>query len=447
MKSNRIFKSNPQQEWDYGVKKVSQTTVAFEKQKPKPPVRQTRQNIAGYSTLQQPQSKSPVQFLPNNHLEMQTNGEWTFQPFEVVVKRNSLGLGLSIMGGPDEHLPFSKLIRIKKVFPLQPAWETGKLNTGDIILSAGGVPLSALTTRQAIDVLRSSHSGPVTRLVVCKPPNDNHPRQVFDELFQVTSNIESNAPEKQVSTSELSDRPKIVHRSFSTCISTSINKNSMIQCGTPSKGPLSISLFPSNQSTTIFCNASPPKPKRNTAEKHKTKTNIQNCGSRTKLEDSPFDEQVVDPEETRSNSPMDYDESSNGHEHNLTLDDSVQSFTQSNGMNGPVYVDNSPERENSNNGASDNTTDNINSKPTHNKFNLSEENNSSYCKSENGEVSIEHLIAKVTPTLGTLDLLKEIPVQVPNNQGNVGLNAQKYGEFSVCIKKVSNADIMLEMLN
>lgn len=438
MKSNQIFKSNPYQEWNYGVNKVSKTTVAFEKQKPKPPVRQTRQNIAPYSTLQQPQSKTSVQFVPKNHLKMQTNDEWTFQPFEVVVKRNSLGLGLSIMGGPGEHFPFSKLIRIKMVFPLQPAWETGNLNTGDIILSAGGVPLSALTIRQAIDVLRSSHSGPVTRLLVCKPPHDNHPRQVFDELFQVTSNTENKDSEKQIATSEFSDRPKIVHRSFSTCISTSNNKNSMVQCGTPSKGPLSISLFPSNQSTTIFCNASPTKPKRNTAEKFKTKTSIQNSGSKVNLEVSPFE----DPKETRTNSPMDYEESSNGPELNLTLDDSVQSFTQCNGMNGPVYVDNSPEREHSNNDTSDNTTNNINSKQICNTFNVPEENNLSYNKSENGEslsTSVENLITKVTPTLGTLDLLKEIPAQVPNNPSNVGLNVQQYGEFSVCIKKVSNA--------
>ena len=33
----------------------------------------------------------------------------------------------SITGGPDAASPWTNLIRIKKVFPLQPAWETGKL--------------------------------------------------------------------------------------------------------------------------------------------------------------------------------------------------------------------------------------------------------------------------------------------------------------------------------
>ena len=391
-------------------------------------------------TLQQPHSRSSTQFVPNNHLEMQANGEWTFLPFEVVVNRNSLGLGLSIMGGPDDYFPFSKLIRIKKVFPLQPAWETGKLNTGDIILSAGGVPLSALTLRQAIDVLRSSHSGPVTRLVVCKPPPDNHPRQVFDELFQVSSNDDVKTSQKQISTSGFSDRSKIVHRSFSTCISTT-TENSMIQCGTPTKGPLSIAIFPNNQSTTIFCNSSPAKPKRNTPEKVKTKTSIQHCGDNHELMTSPFAANTIDPVKTRSDSPMDYEDSNNCPEVNLTLDDSVQSFTQCNGMNGPVYVDNSPERDDGNNNDNSDSIsyDNI-CKQDQNSFSGTNGNNQKCSTSGNCEnvekSSIEDLINKVTPTLGTLDLLKGIPATTSPKNGV--MNGHKYGEFSVSLTKVSN---------
>ena len=47
--------------------------------------------------------------------------------FEVEIKRNSLGLGFSIDGGPDAAAPWTNLVRVKKIFPLQPAWETGKL--------------------------------------------------------------------------------------------------------------------------------------------------------------------------------------------------------------------------------------------------------------------------------------------------------------------------------
>ena len=47
--------------------------------------------------------------------------------FEVEIKRNSLGLGFSIDGGPEASAPWTNLVRVKKIFPLQPAWETGKL--------------------------------------------------------------------------------------------------------------------------------------------------------------------------------------------------------------------------------------------------------------------------------------------------------------------------------
>ena len=76
------------------------------------------------------------------------------QLFEVTLRRNSLGLGLSITGGPDAPYPFTNLIRVKKIFPLQPAWETGQILEGDILLSAGGKSLTGMTLRQALDVLR-----------------------------------------------------------------------------------------------------------------------------------------------------------------------------------------------------------------------------------------------------------------------------------------------------
>lgn len=86
--------------------------------------------------------------------------------FEVTLKRNSLGLGLSITGGPDAPEPLTNYIRIKKIFPLQPAWETGQLQEGDVLLSAGGQVLYGMSLRQALDVLRSSP--PVTTLLVSR---------------------------------------------------------------------------------------------------------------------------------------------------------------------------------------------------------------------------------------------------------------------------------------
>ena len=39
-------------------------------------------------------------------------------------------------------------MRIKKVFPMQPAWQTGRLRAGDVIVSADGIPLAGLPLRR-----------------------------------------------------------------------------------------------------------------------------------------------------------------------------------------------------------------------------------------------------------------------------------------------------------
>lgn len=58
--------------------------------------------------------------------------------------KNSRGLGISICGGSDQDYDYSckgEFVRIKKLFPLQPALESGKLQVGDIILSVNGTLL------------------------------------------------------------------------------------------------------------------------------------------------------------------------------------------------------------------------------------------------------------------------------------------------------------------
>ncbi|GIY65681.1 tyrosine-protein phosphatase non-receptor type 13 [Caerostris darwini] len=78
--------------------------------------------------------------------------------FEVVIQKSSRGLGLSISGGADafgrDH--FSQLIRIRKLYPLQPALECGKLSLGDVILEVNGTKMVGLTNTEALEVLRSA---------------------------------------------------------------------------------------------------------------------------------------------------------------------------------------------------------------------------------------------------------------------------------------------------
>ncbi len=71
--------------------------------------------------------------------------------FEVSLTRNGLGLGISVgLDGVKKTF-----FRVKKVFPLQPAWQSGRLRVGDILLEADGVPLAGLRLRRALDVLRT----------------------------------------------------------------------------------------------------------------------------------------------------------------------------------------------------------------------------------------------------------------------------------------------------
>ena len=55
---------------------------------------------------------------------------------------SSFQLSCSIACGDDS------LVRIKKVFPMQPAWQTGRLRVGDVIVSADGIPLAGLPLRR-----------------------------------------------------------------------------------------------------------------------------------------------------------------------------------------------------------------------------------------------------------------------------------------------------------
>jgi C-terminal processing protease CtpA/Prc len=68
----------------------------------------------------------------------------------VNVKKGPRGLGLSVSGGSDSNSNFPGLIRIKRLFPHQAAWATGRLLPGDIILDVNGVTLTGLTNYVSI---------------------------------------------------------------------------------------------------------------------------------------------------------------------------------------------------------------------------------------------------------------------------------------------------------
>lgn len=65
--------------------------------------------------------------------------------FTVEIIKGPRGLGLSVSGGVDSSAPYPGLVRIKRLFPHQAAWATGKLIPGDILLEANGIILTGLT--------------------------------------------------------------------------------------------------------------------------------------------------------------------------------------------------------------------------------------------------------------------------------------------------------------
>lgn len=60
--------------------------------------------------------------------------------FRVVLEKSNRGLGLSVSGGGT-----AGPVRVKRLFPQQPAALSHKLEQGDILLAANGIPLTGLT--------------------------------------------------------------------------------------------------------------------------------------------------------------------------------------------------------------------------------------------------------------------------------------------------------------
>uniref|UniRef100_A0A8C6ZU41 PDZ domain-containing protein n=1 Tax=Nothoprocta perdicaria TaxID=30464 RepID=A0A8C6ZU41_NOTPE len=97
--------------------------------------------------------------------------------FEVKLTKNSGGLGFSFLQMETdacEHLG-GAIVRIKRLFPGQPAEENGQIEVGDIILAVNGKPIHGLlyqvpdqTYSDVLHLLRGAP--PEVTLVLCRPP-------------------------------------------------------------------------------------------------------------------------------------------------------------------------------------------------------------------------------------------------------------------------------------
>ncbi|XP_061589675.1 LOW QUALITY PROTEIN: tyrosine-protein phosphatase non-receptor type 13 [Cololabis saira] len=89
--------------------------------------------------------------------------------FEVGLLKNTSGLGFSF--SREEHIPSdphgSSMVRVKKLFPGQPAAESGRISVGDVILRVNQTPLKGLSQHEVISALRGT--GQEVTLLLCRP--------------------------------------------------------------------------------------------------------------------------------------------------------------------------------------------------------------------------------------------------------------------------------------
>ncbi|XP_061848948.1 tyrosine-protein phosphatase non-receptor type 13 isoform X2 [Colius striatus] len=121
-----------------------------------------------------PQCTPPNQVAPCEPLEKPATKTYSFvtgeNTFEVKLLKNSSGLGFSFCREDNltpEQLG-STIVRVKKLFPGQPAAESGQIEIGDVILKVNGASLKGLSQQEVISALRGT--SPEVSLILCRPP-------------------------------------------------------------------------------------------------------------------------------------------------------------------------------------------------------------------------------------------------------------------------------------
>ncbi|XP_078055407.1 FERM and PDZ domain-containing protein 2 [Mustelus asterias] len=88
--------------------------------------------------------------------------------FEVKLKKNSAGLGFSFLQMyPLDNNPGGCLVRIKRLFPGQPAEESGQIEVGDVILGINQVPVKGLSYQEVLHLLRGAPTE--VTMTMCRP--------------------------------------------------------------------------------------------------------------------------------------------------------------------------------------------------------------------------------------------------------------------------------------
>ncbi|XP_062331496.1 tyrosine-protein phosphatase non-receptor type 13 isoform X2 [Osmerus eperlanus] len=87
---------------------------------------------------------------------------------EVTLRKSLNSLGFSfLLCELDPSGGLGSLVRIKQLFPGQPAQQSGSIKEGDVILAVNGEPLKGLSYQRVLQLLRGSP--PEVRLALCRP--------------------------------------------------------------------------------------------------------------------------------------------------------------------------------------------------------------------------------------------------------------------------------------
>ncbi|XP_030426238.1 FERM and PDZ domain-containing protein 2 isoform X2 [Gopherus evgoodei] len=109
--------------------------------------------------------------------------------FEVKLMKNSGGLGFSFLQMEREaceHLG-GEIVRIKRLFPGQPAEENGKIEVGDVIFAVNEKPIQGLSYQDVLHVLRGAPRQ--VTLLLCRPPKGLLPEIDQSALTPVPSPV------------------------------------------------------------------------------------------------------------------------------------------------------------------------------------------------------------------------------------------------------------------
>uniref|UniRef100_A0A8C3XLL6 Tyrosine-protein phosphatase non-receptor type 13 n=1 Tax=Chelydra serpentina TaxID=8475 RepID=A0A8C3XLL6_CHESE len=140
---------------------------------------------------------------------------------EVKLLKNSSGLGFSFCREDNltpEQLD-SSIVRVKKLFPGQPAAESGQIEVGDVILKVNGASLKGLSQQEVISALRGT--SPEVSLLLCRPPPGilpeidpslltpiHSPQQIFPDISTETSGLSNGDQGDSSDENEVIDKSK-----------------------------------------------------------------------------------------------------------------------------------------------------------------------------------------------------------------------------------------------